>query len=41
METNLVYATAGGIRTYPLLLEGMNVVSMHYMFILKYTRLYM
>jgi hypothetical protein len=41
METNLVYTTAGEIRTYPHLLEGRNVVYMHYMFILNYTRLYM
>jgi hypothetical protein len=26
METNPIYATAGGIRTYPHLLEGRNVV---------------
>jgi hypothetical protein len=39
METNPVYATAGGIRTYPHLLEGSNVLYMHYMFILNYTRL--
>jgi hypothetical protein len=41
METNPVYATAGGIRTYPHLLEDSNVLYMHYMFILNYTRLYM
>jgi hypothetical protein len=41
METNPVYTTAGGIRTYRHLLEGRNVVYMHYMFILNYTRLYM
>jgi hypothetical protein len=41
METNPIYATAGGIRTYPHLLEGRNKVYMHYMFILNYTRLYM
>jgi hypothetical protein len=41
METNLVYAAKGGIRTYPHLLEGRNVVYMHYMFILNYTCLYM
>jgi hypothetical protein len=38
MESNPIYATAGGIRTYPQLLEGRNVVYMHYMFILQYTR---
>jgi hypothetical protein len=36
METNPIYVTAGGIRTYPPLLDGRNVVSMHYMFILHY-----
>jgi hypothetical protein len=36
-ETNPVYATTGGIRTYPLLLEGRNAVYMHYIFILNYT----
>jgi hypothetical protein len=36
-----IHATTGGIRTYPHLLEGRNVVYMHYMFILHYTRLYM
>jgi hypothetical protein len=41
METNSVYVTAGGIRAYPHLLEGWNVVYMHYMFILNYTWLYM
>jgi hypothetical protein len=41
METNLIYTTVGGIRTYPHLLEGRNVVYMHYMFILHYTQLYM
>jgi hypothetical protein len=41
METNPIYATAGGIRTYTQLLEGRNVVYMHYMFILNYTQLYM
>jgi hypothetical protein len=41
METNPVYAAKGGIRTYPHLLEGRNVVYMHYMFILNYTCLYM
>jgi hypothetical protein len=41
METNPIYATTGGIRTYPHLLEGRNVVYMHYMFILNYTRLNM
>jgi hypothetical protein len=40
METNTVHATADGIRTYPHLLEGRNVVYMHYLFILNYTRLY-
>jgi hypothetical protein len=41
METNSIYATAGGIRTYRHLLEGRNVVYMHYMSILNYTQLYM
>jgi hypothetical protein len=41
MQTNPVYATTGGIMTYCHLLEGRNVVYMHYMFILNYTRLYM
>jgi hypothetical protein len=41
METNSIYATVGGIRTYPRLLEGRNIVYMHYMSILNYTRLYM
>jgi hypothetical protein len=41
METNPVYATAVGNRTYPHLLEGRSAVYMHYMFILNYTRLYM
>jgi hypothetical protein len=41
MDTKPVYATTGGIRIYPHLLEGTNVVYMHYMFILNYTRLYM
>jgi hypothetical protein len=36
-----IYATADGIRTYPHLLEGRNVVYIHYMFILNDTRLYM
>jgi hypothetical protein len=40
METNHIYATVCGIRTYPCLLEGRNVVYMHYMFILNYTQLY-
>jgi hypothetical protein len=40
METNPIYATTGGIRTYPHLLEGRNVVSMHYMFILHYVIIY-
>jgi hypothetical protein len=40
METNPIYTTTGGIRTYPHLLEGRNIVYMHYMFILHYTRLY-
>jgi hypothetical protein len=34
METNPIYTTVGGIKIYPHLLEGMNVVYMHYMFIL-------
>jgi hypothetical protein len=37
METNPIYATA---VTYPHLLKGSNIVYMHYMFILHYTRLY-
>jgi hypothetical protein len=41
METNHIYATTGGIMTNPHLLEGRNIVYMHYMFILHYTRLYM
>jgi hypothetical protein len=41
METNPIYATTSGIRTYLDLLEGSNVLYMHYMFILHYTRLYM
>jgi hypothetical protein len=41
METNPIYATTGGIRTYPYLLEDRNIVYMHYIFILNYTRLYM
>jgi hypothetical protein len=41
MGTNLVYATTGGIRTYLHLFIGRNVLYMHYMFILNYTRLYM
>jgi hypothetical protein len=41
METNPIYATTGGSRTYPHLLEGRNVVCMHYVFILNYTWLYM
>jgi hypothetical protein len=41
METNPIYAIAGEIRTYPHLLEGRNIVYMHYMFILNYVRLYM
>jgi hypothetical protein len=42
METNSIYATAGGIRSYPHLLElNRNVVYMHYMSILNYTQLYM
>jgi hypothetical protein len=41
METNPIYATAGRSRTYPHLLEGRNVVYMHYMFILDYTWLCM
>jgi hypothetical protein len=36
-----MYATLGGIRTYPHLLYGRNVVYIHYMFILNYTQLYM
>jgi hypothetical protein len=35
MKTNPIYATVGGIRTYHHLLEGRNVVYMHYMFILN------
>jgi hypothetical protein len=35
METNPIYATAGGIRTYPRLFEGRNVVYIHYMFGIK------
>jgi hypothetical protein len=41
METNPVYTTASGIRAYLHVLECMNVVYMHYMFILNYTWLYM
>jgi hypothetical protein len=41
METNSVYTTASGIKTYPHLIEGRNIVYMHYMFILNYTRLFM
>jgi hypothetical protein len=41
MEPNTIYATTGGIRTYPHLLEGRNIVYMYYMFILNYTQLYM
>jgi hypothetical protein len=41
METNPIYATTGGIRNYPHLLDGKNVVYIHYMFILNYTQLYM
>jgi hypothetical protein len=41
METNPIYTTPGGIRTYPYLLECRNIVYMHYMFILNYTWLYM
>jgi hypothetical protein len=41
METNPIYTTAGAVRIYPQLLEGRDVVCMHYMFILHYTRLYM
>jgi hypothetical protein len=40
METNPIYAIVGRIRTYPHLLEGRNVVHMHYKFILNYTQLY-
>jgi hypothetical protein len=29
METNPIYATIGGLRTYPHLLEGRNVVRVH------------
>jgi hypothetical protein len=36
MKTNPIYATAGVIRTYPHLLEGRNVVYMHYMFIIYF-----
>jgi hypothetical protein len=39
--TPCIYAIEGGIGTYPHLLEGRNVVYMHYMFILYYTQLYM
>jgi hypothetical protein len=41
MEPNLVDTTAGRIRTYLHLLEGRNIVYMHYMFLLNYTQLYM
>jgi hypothetical protein len=41
METNPIYATAGGIRTYPHILKVRNIVYMHYIFILHYTRLCM
>jgi hypothetical protein len=41
MDTNPVYATTGGIRIYPHLLEGRNILHMHYIFILNYTWLYM
>jgi len=34
METNLVYASAGGIRTYPHLLDSRHVVQMQLMVIL-------
>ena len=40
MEINPIYATAGGIRTYPHLLEGRNVLYMHYIFILQYVIIY-
>jgi hypothetical protein len=40
METNPIYATAGGIRTYPQLLEGRNTVYTPYMFILHYVIIY-
>jgi hypothetical protein len=40
METNSIYATAGGIRTYPRLLEGRNVVYISYMFIKLYSFIY-
>jgi hypothetical protein len=36
MKTNPIYAIAGVIRTYPHLLEGRNVVYMHYMFIIYF-----
>jgi len=32
MESNLVYASAGGIRTYPYLLDDRNTKLMHLMF---------
>jgi hypothetical protein len=35
METNPIYATTSGIRTYPRLFEGRNVVYIHYMFGIK------
>jgi hypothetical protein len=40
METNPIYVTTGGIRIYPHLLEGRNIVYMHFMFILHYAIIY-
>jgi hypothetical protein len=34
METNLSYASSGGIRTYPHLLDGRNIMWMQLMVIL-------
>ena len=34
METNLIYASAGGIRTYPNLLDSRHAVQMQLMVIL-------
>ena len=34
METNLIYASAGGIRTYPHLLDSRHAVQMQLMVIL-------
>lgn len=36
METNPIYTTTGGIRTYPHLLESRNIVYMRKRFILHY-----